>query len=447
MADVKIASTNRILNITRTVLELTIQSIVFIAVMAMIVFGAIKRSDDYIVYVFAIVIPVLISFLARKKVKKLVPFTIIHVVMLIAFASLGKTQAEATAYFVGVFVIVFRSFALRMSNIKRYEFTNVAYGEEDMTDLSKEERQASILSSERMHVAYCLVMVAGYFAGNNVKSEMLMGLEVVCFVLFILLQVVSNQIKGVNEIFLQNAGKSEFPAERIMSINIIMIIAIAFFMVIGMILFYNGKYGNIFSAIGAGFTFIFHWIFKLILMLLKEDVSPVEEEVPTTPEQEVTDGTNFRGDLVVQEGNNVMAIITEAVIIMMLVLVVAFVVYLLFKYARRFKVSSAEELDEVEFLGDKKRKEIRLAKRKRKEELKNAPLNAQYRKIFKKKVLAASKHGEKKKPLESMQPIQITRSRLTKEKMLADEITKSYEKARYSKESVSKEDIDKLRNI
>ena len=69
-------------------------------------------------------------------------------------------------------------------------------------------------------------MIVGYIFGNNVKSDALMELETICFILFILLQIAANQIGKLNEMFIQNAGKSEFPANRIVNINIIMIVII-----------------------------------------------------------------------------------------------------------------------------------------------------------------------------------------------------------------------------
>ena len=77
-----------------------------------------------------------------------------------------------------------------------------------------------------------------------------MGIQLFLFIAFVICQFFYNQLNELYKIFSINEGKSEFPARRILRINVIMMIVFASFMVIGMLIFYSGKYGNIFRAKG-----------------------------------------------------------------------------------------------------------------------------------------------------------------------------------------------------
>ena len=106
-------------------------------------------------------------------------------------------------------------------------------------------------AEEKLHIAYGIFMVAFYIAGSYKHNNKLMGIQLFLFIAFVICQFFYNQLNELYKIFSINEGKSEFPARRILRINVIMMIVFASFMVIGMLIFYSGKYGNIFQRIFA----------------------------------------------------------------------------------------------------------------------------------------------------------------------------------------------------
>ena len=93
-------SGNKTLYVARSVVELLSQCVVFMAFAAMIILGVVKKSDEYILYATLVTIPVVITFFARKYIKSLFLFVMIHIVLIAAAIMLGRTDAESTAYFV-----------------------------------------------------------------------------------------------------------------------------------------------------------------------------------------------------------------------------------------------------------------------------------------------------------------------------------------------------------
>jgi uncharacterized membrane protein len=286
-------------------------------------------------------------------------------------------------------------------------------------------------------------MVAGSLYGGSAGNRLLVNYETVLFVLFVLLAFLANQLKELNSLFISNAGKSEFPAERITGINMIMVMVVSGLMILGMILFYSGDYGNIFTLIGSGFVAVVRIVLKLLLRLIRE-----KEEVSTMPEDSVnpvTDDDVVKGDNdLAFTDNPVMSALFTAFAIVLVIALVVFIVYMIIRYAKNFKKSQDNNGDEIEFIGNDRRTEARIKRRQRAEEAKNMPVNMQYRKAFRKAAIKSSKAARDSdgKSLENMQPQDITINRITNDADAADRITASYEKARYSDKNISKEELE-----
>ena len=434
---------NRIFTVSRTVLEILIQCVVFVALSGLIVLGIVVKPASYIFYVLMVVIPVVIMYIARHRVRKLSLFVVIHIIMIVGAALLGKTEAEATAYAACVIFATVRSVSLKLALIRKSEYHTTGKKNKDSIEVDKDEQSAFVLANERMSVLYAAVMIVGYIFGNNVKSDALMELETICFILFILLQIAANQIGKLNEMFIQNAGKSEFPANRIVNINIIMIVIISIFMILGMILFYNGRYNGLISMIAGIFGLAIKALLKLILMLMHEDE---EDIMPSTkPEKPEGDEAYYGGTLEEMGDNPFMNALFEACAVVAIMALAIFAIVMVRRYAKRFRQAREEDIDEIEFIGKDSKEEKRKRQEARRQE-KNMPLNAQYRKLFKKKVLSyRNKSGKKEVPYEALFPEEITIQRITNEEATATRITKAYEKARYSEEVIDRDELEFLK--
>lgn len=431
------------LRIIRTLTDIISQCLAAFAFSAFIILGLSKKPDSYIIITLLMAVPVIVTFAARKHIRKMFPFILVHAVLLIIAVVLGKSDAESTAFFISVLAICVRSAGIKAANARKTEYMNEPLYGNQFADTDQDEKKAVLQAGEKMSPLYCIIMVAGSLCGGATGNRFLVNYEAVLFVLFILIAFLANQLKELNSLFISNAGKSEFPARRITGINMIVVMVVSGLMILGMILFYSGDYGNIFTMIGSGFVALMRIVLKLFLRLISE-----KEEVSTMPENSVNpvsddDVVSGDNDLAFTD-NPVMSALFTAFAIVLVIALIGFVIYLIVKYAGNFKKSQDENGDEVEFIGRDRRTEARAKRRKRAEEIKNMPVNMQYRKAFRKAAIKASKSVKDtdNTALENMQPEEITRSRITADTEAADKITESYEKARYSDKNISKEELE-----
>ncbi len=426
----------------RTLTDIISQCLAAIAFSAFVILGLTKKPDSYIIITLLMAVPVIVTYAARKHTRKMLPFMLVHGVLLIIAVVLGKGDAESTAYFVSVLAICIRSVSIKAANARKTEYMNEPLYGSQFVDANQDEKKAVLQAGEKMSPLYCVIMVAGSLCGGSTGNIFLVNYEAVLFVLFILIVFLANQLKELNSLFISNAGKSEFPAERITGINMIMVMVVSGLMILGMLLFYSGDYGNIFTLIGSGFAAVIRIVLKLFLRLIRE-----KEEAYTMPDESVNpvsdDVVSGDNDLAFTD-NPVMSALFTAFAIVFVIVLMAFIIYLIVKYAKNFKKAQDENGDEVEFIGRDRRTEARIKRHQRTEEAKNMPVNMQYRKAFRKAAIKASKSAKAtdNTALENMQPQDITRNRITVDAEAADRITASYEKARYSDKNISKEELE-----
>ena len=266
------------------------------------------------------------------------------------------------------------------------------------------------------------------------------------FVMFVLCQFVYNQVSRLYEVFVFNEGKSEFPARRIMGINVLIMIVFGLLLVFGMLIFYHGRYGNIFSMIGMALLAIIKWILKLLLMLRGDDDTVMDdyiEETTTSPEP-----VEDEMDVMVNNaaGNALMEVVAIFLIIGVIILIIVTIV----RYASRFRKSLDNDKDEVEYINNDEEKEYKVKKSVKVKDTKDKA-NIRYRKLYKKyakskKVVTKSKLAGAKVD-SHMMPEEITSKLITDDEAKARRITDDYEKARYSNGEVSEEDISFLKNF
>lgn len=196
-------------------------------------------------------------------------------------------------------------------------------------------------TTEHMSVLYGIVMIVGSTIGGQNGSTRLVSFEAVMFILFVILFLAGNQLKGLSDLFISNTGKSEFPAHRITGINMIVILAVSGLMLIGMLLFYRGESGNIFTVIGTVLGFLFKPLLKLLLIIMHEKDESLPEQDTTTPTTD-DDGSYVNMDAQQFDDNPVMQSVFMAFAVVVIVVLAAVVVYLIIKYARKFKESRDE---------------------------------------------------------------------------------------------------------
>lgn len=436
-------SGNRQLRIIRSVIEILNQCIVFMAFSAMIIFGITRKPADYMAYVLMMCIPVVASYFSRKYIKPFFLFALIHGIFIVLAVIVGRTDAEVTAYIVCNLAVCIRSMSIRFANVRKTEYMNMSQYGNGIDDIGKDEKKAILQAGESVPVYYCVIMVIGCIIGGQADSSVLMGCEVFFFVVFILLAFAGNQVKALNELFLSNVGKSEFPAKRMIKINVIMAAVISMLMIAGMVVFYQGRYGNIFSIAGAGIMYALKYILKFLLAIMREK----DEEVKyvETPTQTESEGDGVAPSAMEFDDNPVMGALFTAFAVVVIIALLALMIYLIYRYTKKFKEARDDNGDKIEFIGRDRKEERRLRKEKDSEQKSSMPVNLQYRKAFKKAVVRNNKkNGPSMDKLANMQPEDITRGNITSDEQYADRITADYEKARYSDKNVSDEELDFL---
>ena len=220
------------------------------------------------------------------------------------------------------------------------------------------------------------------------------------------------------------------------------------FMVLGMLLFYSGKYGNIFQTIVAGLMAVLKGILWVLLKLLGlgPDTEYEAESEPFTQEIQ----TSTKDDLTASAYNPVGNALFEVFALCALIGMFIAIIYAIVKYAKGFRKSLDNDGDEIEYLNKDTEKEQYGIKREKPKETKDKN-NIQYRKLYKK--YAKSKKYMTKNKLsgvkanQEMMPDEITKKLITDDETKSKIITESYEKARYSDKEVSKEDIEFLKKL
>ena len=302
------------------------------------------------------------------------------------------------------------------------------------------------IQNPRGEIKYGIFMIGFYILGGIEGNSVLMEIQAFLFVMFVLCQFVYNQVSRLYEVFVFNEGKSEFPARRIMGINVLIMIVFGLLLVFGMLIFYHGRYGNIFSMIGMALLAIIKWILKLLLMLRGDDDTVMDdyiEETTTSPEP-----VEDEMDVMVNNaaGNALMEVVAIFLIIGVIILIIVTIV----RYASRFRKSLDNDKDEVEYINNDEEKEYKVKKSVKVKDTKDKA-NIRYRKLYKKyakskKVVTKSKLAGAKVD-SHMMPEEITSKLITDDEAKARRITDDYEKARYSNGEVSEEDISFLKNF
>lgn len=432
---------------SRMLLEILILCIVYMSMATGVYTGLAGNNPATSYYCLIVLIPVLVTYFSRKYIKNYPLFMILNIVFVFIAAKLSTTDIEFAGYVLVAVAIAAHSIRLKNLYVQKKEYERVTETGYDVSGKSRDDMQLAIGANEKLHAAYGIFMIAFYIIGSYKHNYTLMGIQLFLFIAFVICQFFYNQLSELYKIFLVNEGKSEFPARRIIRINIIMMLVFAFFMIIGMLVFYSGKYGNIFQTISAGLMAVLKAILWVLLKLIgrgPESSGVYEEETTTASEISTNDDLN-----VVQ--NNVAAnALMEVVALVAIIGVLIAIIYAIIKYAKRFEKSLNDDVDEVEYLNKDAEKEQYGIKSVKKKESKDRN-NIQYRKLYKKYARSKKYMTKNKlsgaKPDIAMMPDEITKKLITDDEEKSSIITKNYEKARYSDKEVTKEDIEFLKKL
>lgn len=423
-------------------LELCLQLTIFIALAVAVHMGLLKKNADGVIPCIFVAVGVVIGYFARKYINRFSVFMMIHV-LLIAFAAIGGGDGAGIGINI-VVMIIYSIYSINLKNraVDRGDLNNSPAGRIVDEEEQKEAALRSMVAGERVHMGFLAVMFVGYLVGSVNESTITMNVEMALSIIFILLQIVSRNFQRLFEVFSLNIKKNDFPAKQMWSVNKFVNVSVIIFIFIGMMIFYNGEYGNIFSIIAGFFSVLVKYFGKALVFLLglfgrESDTVQMETESATEESTEETVPYEY------PEGSQALDALFYAVAFVLLMAVVVWLLYMLKKYISNFNRAKKQGMDYIEFIKDNDEK-IETEKNEISRKIKTTREERNVRKLYKKRVLK----GARGKELDlASTPTELTRDNITTDDELANTITHIYEKARYSNEKITAEEVKIMKNI
>lgn len=436
--------TDKKLSRSMEILEVVIQMITFYSAFMAVYFGALQKPvsqlwESLIIFVF-----VAAAYYSRRKIKLFKPFIVLHIAIIAAAFFMGTTDAERFSYFLIAALIAGYSIRLKTITLQKNDLSNTPLSDDaDGLDLAEQlEIKKNLVASEQIPLPFCAFMILGYMIGHLVESNLVMNSEVVLFVLFVLLEVVYRDLKKLNTVFLTNKDKTHFPVQQLKQVNTRIILTTVFLMLIAMLLFYNGEYGNIFQVIGAGGMAALKGLLKVILAIWGSgggDSTVAEEQ--TTQAETDADLSDVEE---IYEPSAAASAVLEALAVILIIAAAAGICYLIYRYVKNFNKKRKPQgyIEEITTL---EKETVRVRKQKTETDtIKTAPETESLRKAYKRQVL---KKAKEHRPDGTQTPQELTTEYITKDDGYGAQITQLYEKARYAKEPVSKEETKHFKEM
>lgn len=438
--------TTRVYNIASVVADIALQICVYFSLVTLILHTLYGSAKVYEL-LLPIALSVIYEYLLRRYLKSLALYGLMQVPVAIGFLLLGSDINEK--FFLVIFVILFIFFGFKRKNemVAFYDETStVAYKEEKRTKADEMQRiRRKILEKEEVPafvaILFIVQNVMGFFKGDEASK----AVSVCTFLLFVLLQIFVRHAKAMNELFDENAGREDFPGAQIGRVNRYAVFAIMAVSVVLMLLLF-GVDSSIFGDMGFG---LLRGLLIGVILLIKvlgflspNDANDILETFQTTTPITTTtgyeDNVNDLAQPVNTFANSIMIGLTIGVIALTIILIIVGVRH----FALQFKAARSEGLDTYDFVKtdrEKKRKE----KKKDRQEVKEDPDASERKRIraaFKKGVANAFKTSAV-----HLSKADTASEILTKVSEQGNEVPaevlKIYEKARYSEEPLSSEEV------
>lgn len=422
-------------------LEALLQIVVFVSLTSALA-ALLYPNDGFLLYkCFLIVVPVVLGNMSRKYIHKFKLFVFVHILMIIAAVSVSSNDSELAVNVISV--VVYVAYSIRLKNFAIQTQLSAASTTMLDSEVEKEAALRSLVEGEKVSLYCAVCMIIGYFAAYYKGNSVVMELEIALCIIFVVLQIIYGNVLSLYQVFRINKDKTNFPAIQMKKVTAFVTITVTAMILLGMMVFYNGEYGNIFTLVKNGLYSVAKFFVRLLLMFLgafgkNAKETPVEE---TTKEAETEEPeTTIFEDA---DGSDFMEALAEAFGLVLIIACIIGIIYVVREYIKNFNSAKKIGRDYIENVKPKEDSEV-VEKPVIVNQRKETKSEKNVRKIYKRLVLKGNKG---KAPDVSHTPDRLTTDNITDDKALADEITYIYEKARYSNENVSKSDIDKMKQL
>lgn len=421
-------------------IEMFEQCIVFLAAIYIFYFGLFKMDNTAILYGLWVPVVAILAFAARKWIQKIQLFILSNIFIFVIAYIFSLSDEMILSNMIMALVISLYSIKLKNHKISLITDQDMPIRDGYTASQAKEKALKSILISEAVPIYAVAIMIIGYVVGSIQNMEVLMMVEAFLSILFVLLALIHNNANYMYQIFQLNKDKADFPAGQLKYVNkYVNIISIVFIM-ISMLIFYNGKYGNMFSLVQSGAYQIIRLFAKVFLFLLGlgGGDSGVKEPIKENKDsQDYLDGTQLE-----YTDSPILEAIAEAVGFLLILAMFAGIIYILVHYIKNFNRTKKQGFDVVEFVKPEEEKEY-IKKTFTKNNYKESKSVKSVRKIYKMAVLRGTKGNI---PNLSSLPSKLTKDNITEDEIKAETITQIYEKARYSEEKITEEEINLIKD-
>lgn len=402
----------------RIFIEIVLQCSLFVTAFTVIGFEPLQYTKWEYWLCFWPCIPVVIFYFLRQKNLVNRSFYILHGIVFVLMVLAGRTDNEK--FFIAILMLFIIGFSMQA----KYRSTR-----------PDKERPAYYLAA---------VMIYAYISGKVYGSDYVIMTAIVLLFVYVLLSVLHNNIFRMGLVYSENSKTANFPGRQLNKVNsFIMIITLVLMTLAMLVVFGIGKghfwwLTDIIIVIGRIFIYLFLWFLEL-LGKLQPKASSDKKEVFEEGEDILTYVTGN------SDGN--FEKIMNAFIIFAGLMVVIISLYFVFKYLHyymRKKEAVKEGSDTIEFIKNKDSYDFRKKTLRSKEILKSN--NEKFRQRYKKTVLTRIKKEKMSAPNNAFMPSDITKGYITSEDSKSELITEIYEKARYSDEEISGEEMKSLDN-
>jgi hypothetical protein len=415
------------------------QFVIFLSLCCTFYFGMLRLDYTHFKDTLWVLAALAIAFFARKFIRKFWIFVFSNVLILVISYYAGSDETQVTLNLLIAFIMCVYSTSLKNREVQIYKDSSIPIHDGQTVEEVRNAALRSLVAKEAVSMWFIAVIVVGYFVGAAADSSFLMNIQGIMCILFIILQILHGNLKSLKQEYDLNGAKKDFPAQQMMSVSRFVTFISLLLVALGMIIFFNGYYGNIFAYIGAGFKFIFKIFGRIFMFLLGLSGS----KSTTTGEQTTEAATEptLTGDLAMDD-NDFMELLAEIFGAVLIVALIAGIIYVIKVYASNFNRVKKVGTDTVEYVSSSERKS-RVTAYDAQEVHRESRSAKSVRKIYKKSVVSGMKD---KKPNVTLPPEELTKAAITDDDARASGITRIYEKARYSNEEVTAVEYEQFKN-
>lgn len=368
-------------------------------------------------------------------------FVIVHIVFIVIEFLLGNVWDEKI-------ILTACGFAICFYSIRKKCLTKL----DSFADQSKKQSECLPWQCAGF-ILFC------YFITNQ-RLESIHLFMYLMFGLYVILLMIHYFIADLNLIMDENQKNEVFPVRQMITVNNIIILALVVVGIIVIGAFFNGPYGSINHIIWKGFITFLTFLLALLNLSKSGDTitytGPLEKQITETNIDDLKMETTTQHMLEASNDEHLFSYITFFLITVFVIVVICLLIYFITRMCKNLKIAKNNEYDEYEtFYGNNKEVKPVFYERADCNENSNSDQNQQVRKIYKNNVKSGIKSIDKVSesnknavPNQNDMPVQLTKYIIkeSQDNKSSDQITEIYEKARYSNQNLSSDDVKKIQD-